>query len=154
VTNLRIVYIQTEGSLQATFERARLTCNTCFERAFNKSLTNATNAARGLAPVYDPFRWAGSHWALMPHHQPPHGILKASIGSWPIKSHMGGRLFTGDMHAMAKWSNWLEAGFRHRMARRRVRGRYFMKRAMTFSFEPNLERYIGEALIETFGGKP
>lgn len=58
------------------------------------------------------------------------------------------------MHAMAKWSNWLETGFRHHLVHRRVRGRYFMKRAMTFSFEPSLDKNITTALIETFGGKP
>lgn len=154
MASLRIVYIQTEGSLQETFSRARLTCNPLFERAFNKSLDDATDTARTLAPVYNPARWQGSHWAKFPHHKGPHGKLKASIGSWPIKSHMGGRLFTGDLRAMSLTSNWLERGFRHHLVHRRVRGRFFMTFAMRFAFDPSLDRQLETALIETFGGKP
>lgn len=151
----RIVTVQTTGSLKDTFLTARAACDPALTKAFNRSLTSAKRVAVATAPVYDPIRWVGTRYAHLPHHLGPHGWLKASIGRVPFGVHANGKLFVGELHAIAGYANWVEKGvLHHNFTGRPVKGRQFMKMGMEFGFERTFDKNLHVALIETFGGKP
>lgn len=137
--------------LPATLRRASLTINHNITTAIDNSTKRTAVVAKMNAPVYNPSRWP--QWAKYPHHWIPPGTLKASIVRTPAY-HIGSTFYS-NFRALAPFASYQEKGFFHVKARRWIRGKYYMRRAMTVvftrTFNKELELAVKKSLEE--GGR-
>lgn len=114
----------TMQELKASYLHANKTCNLEVKKAMNKALDETVDAAKVIAPVYDPERWPA--WSEYEHHYTPPGTLKESITHTKAVAHGRGASYSAQFRANAPFASYQEKGFRHRKAHRKIPGKYFM----------------------------
>jgi len=139
------------NDLPDTLRRASLTINRNITDALENSTSRTALVARMNAPVYNPSRWP--QWAKFRHHWIPPGTLKASIVH--TRAYRIGNTFFSNIRALATFASYQEKGFYHTRAKKRVRGKYFMRKAMTTVFTRTFRRELEIAVVKSFnqGGR-
>ena len=143
--------IGTTHDLQRTLRRASLTIDGNIKDAIENSTSKTALVARMNAPVYNPGRWP--MWAKYSHHWIPPGTLKASIVH--TRAYRIGSTFYSNIRALAPFASYQENGFYHVKAHRRVRGKHYMRKAMTVVFTRMFRRELEVAVTKSLesGGR-
>ena len=137
--------------LPATLRRASLTINRNINGALENSTSKTALVARMNAPVYNPSRWP--QWARFSHHWTPPGTLKASIVH--TRAYRIGNTFYSNIRALAPFASYQEKGFYHTRAKKHVRGKFFMRKAMTTVFTRMFRKELELAVVKSLdeGGR-
>lgn len=142
---VKIVRVKNLGTYLAKAERTQ---HKHIGDAIKSSVRQTTAYAKSIAPVYNPAKWENSKYAFMKNHMTPPGTLKASIHTKRMIS-TDTKYFTG-IKAYASFASFVEEGFHHKQAKRKIPGRYFMHKAVHLVFKRVIHEKLEEAMHKIF----
>lgn len=119
----KVVFKRTGVDPAELFAHAASTINPFLQQAFEETTDATVKVSRKLAPVYNPAKYPS--WNRMPHAKGKHGLLKASIKRKPVR--VTTRTFKTSIYSRKRYSSYIERGFTHKIARKYVRGRFYIK---------------------------
>ena len=141
-----IVRVGTDMAKQFAYGTANI--NNFINAGLDRSARMTVTAAKIRAPVYVTARYP--EWAHMPHAHKVGGRLRRSIKkSNTVETKHTGRV---RIYSNAYYSGPMEGGFRHVIAKRRIRGRRFFARAINGVFSKQFPIECNRAFLRAFGG--
>lgn len=83
-------------------------------------------ASKAAAPIYNKARWSKSRWRFYRHHKRVPGGLKKSIRAIGV-SQINSVRYRGGWQSRKRYASYVDEGFLHKRAKRRVPGRHYME---------------------------
>lgn len=136
------------GDLRAIYKHANATCNNNIKRAIDEALSDTVIVAKMMAPIYHPEQWL--LWWGFEHHYTPPGTLKRSIYSTRTTCQGRGVTFKAKFGASARFASCIEGGFKHKRARRKIPGKFFLTTSTKLVLDPAVQRTLKLAVRRMF----
>jgi len=128
------------------FTTAAESINELLAQELERATDVTVSFSKSLAPVYNPAKYP--KWAHMPHAMQPHGLLKKSIRRTKVK--VGKRVIKTSIRSSRNYAGYIEDGFIHKYAKRRVSGRKYVGTPMNLVHKPMFTRGIVRAFRRAF----
>ncbi len=142
---MAITVIKTGVDLLKTMEGAHMRCMPVINTAFRRSSYAMSKTAKRFAPKYNNLKYPT--WVGMPNAHAVGGRLRESIVSRTTSFKYSGRSV---IRANTSYASYMENGFYHVRADRRVPGTSYMRSAYYTTFVPKFKRELHKAHRITF----
>lgn len=121
------------------FRELTYTCKGAQNSAVTSSLRSAKSYATRTAPVYNKAKWKHTRWVKYTHHMRARpGKLKQSIRTTKVRTPSAGT-YEAKLYSKVAYSAYQDMGFRHKLAKRRVRGKFFLFDAVHLVFPTSMK---------------
>lgn len=143
-----VVYRTSGTNLSEWAWHASLRTPQAFLGLVMRASNHGAAASKAAAPVYNKARWRASRWRFYRHHKRVPGGLKKSIR---VINHgqINSVRYRGGWQSRKRYASYVDEGFLHIRAKRRVPGRHFME-AGEIAAEAYLRSNVPITLAEIF----